>query len=235
MTDTIIKLKDGTEVQDVRLDRLVQFDERSRSYPIRIALPTKTLRTYSWRCKIALDQGREGSCVGHGVAHTLAARPREKTVDSTLAVKIYHHAQRLDPWVGGSYEGAAPRYEGTSVLAGVQAAKELGFISEYRWCFSLQDVLMTLAYVSPVVLGLNWYEGMGSPDERGYIHATGELQGGHCLLARGVNVREKTVLLRNSWGSDWSVLGADCRISFDDLGKLLREQGEAVVVKDVPL
>ena len=70
-------------------------------------------------------------------------------------------------------------------------------------------------------------EGMTDTDERGYIHATGDVVGGHCILCRGVNGREKYFLLRNSWGKNWGVNG-DCKISFDDMKKLLADDGEAV-------
>ena len=40
------------------LGRLVQFDERSREYPIRtlLAAEPKKLKSYTWRCKQVLDQ-----------------------------------------------------------------------------------------------------------------------------------------------------------------------------------
>jgi C1A family cysteine protease len=51
--------------------------------------------------------------------------------------------------------------------------------------------------------------------------------GGHCLLCRGVNVREGYFLLRNSWGKSWGKDG-DCRISFADMKRLLADGGESV-------
>lgn len=59
-------LKNGTVVEDARLDRLVQFDERSRAFPIRAAVGDKPFRSYTWRCTPRLDQGPDGACFPAG-------------------------------------------------------------------------------------------------------------------------------------------------------------------------
>jgi hypothetical protein len=221
-----VRLRDGSEVADPRLDRLEEFDKRSRGYPVRALLGTRKPRSYTWRIKTTgvLDQGREGACVGFAWAAELAARPVEVTgVDDAFALAIYHRAQQLDEW-----PGEAPAYHGTSVLAGAKACQEQGRISQYRWAFGLDDVLDTLGYLGPVVLGVNWHESMYRPDANGYIRPTGPIVGGHAILARAVNVRERYVTLRNSWGAGYG-LGGDCRITFDDLGGLLAARGEACV------
>lgn len=128
-------------------------------------------------------------------------------------------------WITGN----SPQYEGTSVLAGAKVVqKELGLIKEYRWGFSLEDVLLALGYLGPVVLGLDWYAGMMQPGSDGFIRPTGSVVGGHCIVARGVNHRAKRVLVRNSWGPRWGADG-DCYISFDDLGTLLSQGGDACI------
>jgi hypothetical protein len=221
-------LREGTATDDPRLDRCVQFDERSRGFPIRAALAGRVRRSYTWRCTTWLDQGREGACVGAALTHELAARPSEvRGLTMRHAVETYHEAQRLDPWIGGSYPGAVPFYEGTSVLAGVQALHARGWFETYRWAFGLEDVLLGLGHNGPAVLGLNWYEGMMATDPAGFIAPTGRLLGGHAILARGTNVPGDFTTLRNSWGPDWGIDG-DCRIRNSDLARLLHEQGEAV-------
>lgn len=226
-----VELKDGTQTEDPRLDRLVLFDEQSRQYPIRTVVPDRPPRSYTWSLDAALDQGREGACVGFGWSHALLARPQLCTnIDARFArEKIYWPAQRIDPWPGGAYPGASPRYEGTAVLAGAKTVAELGAIGEYRWAFGLEDVLVALSFAGPVVLGLNWYEGMFQANRNGFIAPTGRLMGGHCIAARGLNVRQRTVTLHNSWGPRWSRLGASCLITWDDLDRLLQEDGEACI------
>ena len=63
------------------------------------------------------------------------------------------------------------------------------------------------------------------PDDDGFIKPTGQIVGGHAILARAVNVKKGYVTLRNSWGKSWGKKG-DCYISFEDLEKLLNNYGE---------
>lgn len=223
-----IKLKHGT-TEDIRLDRLVQFDERSRLFPIKSILEHKKLRSYTWRCNQQFDQGKQGACVSYAMAHELAARPAEVVGmnDKWMVQNVYWEAQKIDPWEGGAYPGSNPFYEGTSVLAGVKILHQKKFFKEYRWAFGLNDVLLGLGYNGPAVLGLNWYEGMFNTNNDGYIKPSGELAGGHAIMARSVDLKNNRVMLRNSWGSGWGING-DCFISFDDLDTLLHQQGEAV-------
>lgn len=224
-------------------NRVPNFDERSRAFPATVGIEEKPFRSYTWRCNAWNDQGREGACVGFAWSHELAARPAEVPTDAEFAKRIYNRAKQLDPWPGENYDG-------TSVLAGAKAVSELRnedgkpYIDGYRWAFGIEDVLRVLGYKGPVVLGVNWYEGMYEPDSNGFIHFSGEVMGGHAILARAVkivwrnghgpatlnnlDVERSFVTLRNSWGRDWGI-GGDCRISVLDLNLLLRDQGEACI------
>jgi hypothetical protein len=226
----MIKLKDGSKVKDVRLGRLIQFDKQSRKYGIMEVVKDKKPRSYTWRCNTLLDQGKEGSCVGHGIAHELLALPTE--VDPTIVNHkyarevIYWGAQQIDDWPGGAYPNANPFYEGTTILAGVKFTQKLGWFDNYRWSFGLDELILGIGYNGPAVLGLAWKEGMMDTDDKGYIHAKGEVQGGHCILCRGVDIKKEEFLLPNSWGRDWGLNG-ECKISFPDMSKLLKLDGEA--------
>lgn len=216
-------LRGGYKTDDPRLDRLPQFDKRSRNYPIRTLVPKKP-RGYTWSVNAWLDQGREGACVGFAWAHELVARPAIVPNVTELFARnaIYKEAQKIDEWAGEDYEG-------TSVLAGVKVIQRYGFIKEYRWAFGLEDLILALGYAGPAVLGVNWYAGMGQADSDGFISPTGSLRGGHAILAKAVNVKQEFVTLHNSWGADWGLNGT-AKIRFADLDRLLREDGEACVV-----
>lgn len=207
--------------RQARLDWQPRFDERSREYPIRQLLKHDEPRSYTWRCDRYLDQGVEGACVGYGWAHEIAARPKVHPATPHLARHIYEEAKKVDYWAGENYEG-------TSVLAGAKVAQKAGYYEKYRWAFTLDDILVSLGYHGPVVIGVNWYEGMDNVDENGFIHVTGEVVGGHCAILKGISVKNRTVRLHNSWGTSWGIDG-DAYLSWDDLDKLRKDQGEFCV------
>jgi hypothetical protein len=236
----VITLRDGSEVSDPRLGRLVDFDERSRQYNVREVLPTATLRSYTWSCKQWLDQRNQGACVAFAWEHELTARPCVVSygtvpVHEDIARKRYWDIQRIDQWEGGSYPGADPFYEGTSVLAGAQLHKSIDTIREYRWAFSITDLALAVGYKGPAVLGVNWYTGMFDPDEDGLIKPTGFVEGGHAILCNGFSAKTRLFRLHNSWGlawgvgADYGIGGGDCFIHWDHLEQLLHEDGEACV------
>ncbi len=222
-----IILKDGSEIFDKRLGRLINFDERSRLFGIEELYGAKKQRSYTWRCNEWLDQGREGACVAFALGHELVSRPAEvKGVNyKWLVEQVYWEAQKTDPWPGGSYPGASPRYDGTSVLAAIKILHKKNFFKEYRWCFQLKDVIDGIGHNGPAVAGFRWYADMANPDGNGFISPTGSLLGGHAILIKAVNVKQKFFTIRNSWGKSWGFNG-DCYITFDNLEKLLYSQGE---------
>ncbi len=227
---TQIVLRDGSSASDSRLARLLQFDDRSRSYPVRRLFPTTDARNYTWRCGTHLDQGREGACVGFACTHALIARrPTMPRLTAKFATqKVYWEAQRNDQWDGGAYPKARPKYDGTSVLEGIKALSRLGYVASYHWAFGLRDLIRAVSWIGPAVLGLWWYESMQEPHDCGYLHVTGERAGGHAILCKGVNVDERYFIVHNSWGPKWGRQG-DARISFAEMDKLLDDEGEAVV------
>ncbi len=171
------------------------------------------------------------NCVGFGVTHELMFYPVPvRRVDATFArEKIYWVAQEGDPWPGGSYPGASPAYEGTSVLYGVKAAADLGYYKEYRWATSENELALGVGYLGPAIIGVDWYEGMFEPDSKGFIRPTGEKMGGHCCLIIGINIRSGHYVIRNSWGPTWGDNG-NCKISREDMSKLIRDNGEACII-----
>ena len=205
-----------------KLDRLVEFDERSRSFAMRPLLATsKPRRSYTWKVGVSLDQGNEGACVGFGWAHELAARPKVHMMDNATAFSIYRQAKTLDAWAGENYEG-------TSVLAGAKAVKLRGYISEYRWCFSEDDLALTVGYKGPVVLGAWWRTGMDQlkRDSSGKLWASysGPIRGGHCFITHGYNVNLDAYKMWNSWGPP-----SEFWMKRTDVAAMLADDGEACV------
>ncbi len=213
------RLRDGSKTDDVRLDRLLEFDERSRRFPVRALTGTRAPRSYTWRPGPVLNQGQEGACVGFAWTAEALARPKPvPALTDESARGVYRRAQQLDPWPGEDYSG-------TSVLAGVKAAQELGWYGEYRWAFSLEEALAGVSWAGPGVAGTWWYSGMFDPDSDGYLRPTGQRVGGHAWMVHGVNVKGRYIVMRNSWGTRWGV-GGNARMTWDDFGVLLADDGE---------
>lgn len=243
-----------TQIYGRTLDRYARFDDESRNFrAVSDDLASFKLRNYTWYCDQYNDQGREGACVGFGWGHELSARPYPIRTSSHQSQNIYLAAQKIDEWFGEDYEG-------TSVLAGAKAtqmilnSRKQSVMAAYRWAFGIEEVCRVIAYRGPVVLGVNWYANMFNTDKAGYIHRSGVLSGGHCLLAKGVkliynagtvdkiwaNVDQYAsyVLLHNSWGKDWGghynengvrVEPGCARISVRDLHELLVLHGDACI------
>lgn len=208
------------------LDRIPQFDEKSRAFNVRQILEVLSPRSYTWRNELNLDQGPDGACVGFAWAHEAASRPVPvANLGYHDAFAVYKDAQKIDPWPGEDYSG-------TSVLAGAKVAKERGWLKEYRWAFNTNDALAAISRHGPVVLGINWYDGMFDTDENGFIAPTGRIAGGHAIIARGVSKKDETVLLHNSWGRNWGGTKwgpGTALLTWDNLDRLLHEDGEACV------
>lgn len=228
------------------LDRLQEFDERSRNYRAVEGIEENPLRSYTWSCDVYNDQGREGACVGFAWSHELSARPAVYQVGADFALAVYKRAQKLDPWPGEAYSG-------TSVLAGIKAVMEivnerdLPLYGGYRWAFGIEDVVRTVGYRGPVVLGIDWHYSMYTPDQNYFIAPVGKKVGGHAIMANGVKVVGKQpdnvygvgrwdnvdldksyVRLHNSWGTSYGN-GGDAFITLRNLDTLLQAGGEACI------
>lgn len=206
---------------------LVNHDERSKAYRATVRVDTAKPRTRGWRRGAAYDQGRTSECVANTGKGILNTADMSAAVPWAVRSRYDRHAfyvgaQQHDQWDGEAYDG-------TSALGLCRYLAQIGIIGTYRWCFGLDDVLLTLSYVGPVGIGIGWREGMWEPDSDGLIHATGDVVGGHEVELTGVDVKARTVVLTNSWGVEWGRNGRAC-LSWDDLGMLLADDGDAVAI-----
>lgn len=238
-------LKGGAVSNDPRLDRIwpgLESHFPSLAYDV---LPRLTdeevnvLRSYTWSVNHWLDQGQEGRCVEFALCHELLGRPSlvdPKLVEEILLhLRIYHPAQHQDVWTGcylGPNCPIAPspeQYEGTSVQAGSDVTRHLGFYDETLWALRFNDLLSYVGRRGPAVMGTDWTTGMFSPDGDGFIHATGNVEGGHAWLLYGINMRGGYGKGWNSWGQDWGQQGT-FMISLEDLEMLFNRDAEAMLV-----
>lgn len=218
------QLRGGYTAEDPRLDRVPQYDERSREFPISAVVEGKTPRSRGWSVRHWLDQQQEGACVSFAWHHEALALPKRARFASddeaeAYARGRYHEMQQVDEWAGEDYEG-------TSCLAGAKVMQGIGYYDAYHWAFSLEDIILAIGYEGPVVMASNWYRGMYAPNAAGYLRPEGDIVGGHCYLLSSVSASYRRVTVWNSWGKDWGREGR-AYIDFDDLDMLLHNQGEA--------
>ena len=230
-------LKDGTTPGDIRLGRLVQFDPRSRAWPVSAALPSRVPRSFTWRMRPALDQQSTSACVSFMLGGQAVGRPapldRPDRLTRTWLLAAYCRMQNIDPWPGADRAcgGSGPWYGGTSMLAGLKVFREAGFFREFRWAFSLEDAVLGVGRNGPGLVGTWWRSGMSRPDAEGRIRWEGEWQGGHAYIVSAVNVSgvrswlDGEVQVTNSWGAGW---GRDGRATMGvrEFGLALEAQGE---------
>ena len=212
---------------DGRLGRIASIpDSRNRAYRMAAALPeewqTKPLpqRKYWPQTTPIRDQGQTSSCVGHGAVAFLESTPLPQRGMPFTPYQLYRDIQKVDEW-----PGAEPDYYGTSVHAALRVLRDRGYCAEYRWAETLYEALRWLAFKSPLLIGVDWYEGMFKSDADGFIHASGRVRGGHCVLVSGMSLSRAAVRITNSWGVGWGQ-GGRAWLLFSDFERLLQAQGE---------
>lgn len=219
--------------------RIPSADARDGLYAMRSVLGPPQVRTGEkvWvNAFDSLNQGSEGTCVGHDWKHWLLTEPLVQAgpTQEPTALAIYDRATEIDEFPGNDGHNRA---FGTSVRAGAEVLKQRGLIAEYRHAQRLQDVTDWLADKGPVVIGVNWYTGMARDFDGSLLRPTGPILGGHCVCVQGVDFDKGVVLIRNSWGKTWGPwqngLG---HIAFADLEKLLfAEGGDCIAGLEMPL
>lgn len=170
------------------------------------------------------DQFYLGGCVGFSGTNLLNTRPATNSrkrfntaikglkinrfLDNNDGIRNYSEATKRDP-----FEGEYPPDDnGASALGLMKWWKELGLIESYKWVIDggFESVVAALQE-TPVLFGTWWYEGLGEPNSRGLVTATGEQQGGHEYLANAIiwnKLPSKRLIgFENSWGESWGELG----------------------------
>lgn len=205
---------------------LPEWDAKNADYPVAAVLdPSAALVSKRWTLAERIDQGQEPKCVGASLAQELNSEPvvipisRPYTTDN-----IYNLAQKLDEWPG---EG----YAGTSLLAGLKAVKQYGYIGEYRWAFTVEDVAQSLSQLGPVVMAGPWLSGMFTPDNEGHVRVMGTAGNiGHAYELGEVDAPAAKVYIEQTWGPNWSVLGWRGWLAFEDVRTLLGMGTQAAII-----
>jgi len=221
--------------QHLRLGRRPHTDARDHAHlmvhhlPKKLSLPVA--KTWAINAQ-HLDQGNTGTCVGHGWRNFLRCAPIQTSAAKPSAYDIYRSAVLLDPWKENNDEANYPDGDsrldyGTTVRAGAKAVAAMGKLTSYVWAFSLQPTIEWLLTKGPVVVGVNWYDSMFTPDSKGLVTISpgAQVAGGHCFTIRGGDTKKAQARCIQSWGNEWGYAG-DFFLSFKDLERLILEGGE---------
>ncbi len=222
MADNDFELLEERIEPQRRLGRHVEHDPRSRNFPApRRPIPLRNV-LHQRHCP-PFDQGNVGSCTGNAEAGLLMTEPfytSGRVLTESDAVDLYSLATKLDR-IKGDYP---PDDTGSTGLAVMKAARQLGYIRGYTHAFGLQHALEALV-LAPVITGVVWYEGFDTPDANGLISISGAIRGGHEFEVLGLDVDNKVVRACNSWGTGWGDQGY-FQFSFDTWDQLLHQKGD---------
>ena len=212
------------------LDRVARFDTRSLNYKIEdhfdLGRPLKTTRHA--RNGVLLNQGNVPGCVGWSAAQLMAHSPKRwLPMTDADGLRFYDLAKQNDQYAGENYDGS-------SVLGGQNALKLEGDTSAFYWATSIEQ-LQHGVMLGTMQAGTNWYDGMFSIDDKGYVRPTGKVAGGHAYCLDGIEPAKERFTLYNQWGA-WGVDGKGyAYLDFADAERLMHESGDfALPVKNKP-
>lgn len=221
-----------------RLGRLHAPDPRDRRFllmehPLAQSVVKVVSKTWAFFSK-PIDQGNTGTCVGHGWKHRLMAAPTvRRLADRPSAFDIYDQAIKVDEFPDNDNDTA--RQMGTSVRAGAKVLQAQGLLTEYAWCYDAEHAAQWIGgqdaagmFVGgPIVIGVNWYDGMFETDKDGILHPTGSIAGGHCVCINRWMPSRGLFGGIQSWSLPWGIHGSGhFYLKAEDLERLLKEDGE---------
>lgn len=223
---------DEVVVADKPLGRHIEHDPASREYPFALTLAPSVLHdVMHHRYGSIFNQGQLGSCTGNAAAGAVNSAPlhvARRTLHEADALKLYELATVLDG-LPGQYP---PDDTGSSGLAAAKAAKQSGYISRYLHAFTVEEAVSALQK-GPVITGIDWYEGFDRPSPEGHVSISGQIRGGHEVVARGYTVAptldDSLVWLDNSWGTSYGKAGHFC-FTVGTWRQLLADQGDATIL-----
>lgn len=183
--------------------------------------PTDSVVQWELGSPGVLDQGDTPHCVGFTGADFENLAPVEDHVPGSVGDDLYYACKVVD--------GEPKAEDGSSIHSLVKVLKARGRIAAYAF---MNDVATVKAFVrqsGPVMIGIDWTDGMFDPDANGFIAPTGALVGGHALTIVGDDPALDAAVILNHWG-DWGPLHGYCKMKWSNVAGLISTArgGEAV-------
>jgi len=214
--------------------RRISKDDSDHKYLLPRRREAAAVTSRYWWTPQAYDQGESSQCVAYSGMRYLTSNP---VVNVPFSFRdLYVDCLHNDEWPGEDMDG------GTSVRALFKVLQRRGYVSEYRWAFEVEPVIDHLLTRGPVVVGTLWTPAMANIRDDGYVLVGRSLrtQDGHAWCLIGANRRrvnpDKTlgaVRAVNSWGQDWGPDNGRFWVTFGDLDRLIKTDGEATVATEI--
>lgn len=194
------------------------FYEDIKDWPLSRYLDSiekKNLKYKTWKIKQPWDQGTNNSCVGYACNMLLECDPKPvKTAPDPE--KIFAEARLIDN---------SPNKTGVSIKSGLKALQKMGYVKSYYYADKIDEILIAVLNMGPVVVGIDFYYGMQNCS--GILASSGGVMGQHAMVVYGVDLKKNHFLAINSWGTEWGRLGT-CTIDMDTMNKIFK-YGFAIV------
>lgn len=157
------------------------------------------------------NQGSVGACEAFTQLDIVTSQPRvvsypTQSAFNAAALAAYTWITQNDP-----YPGAWPQQDtGSDSLTGCKWLVKQGYAKSCQVISGVSAVKVALQS-GPVIAGMNWLDGMFTPDRCGNLATTGTMQGGHAESIVGHNIVTDDWYLQNHWDNDWGIcLGTHC-------------------------
>ena len=175
------------------------------------------------------DQGDTPHCTAYALLHAMADGAVTHPGQNPLAdpTELYDAIVRRDR--------AANRWfpAGATSLAMAQEAVARRWIGEFRWGYTLDEFIAPLLRGEPVLLGIDWPDGMDEPSKEGIVRWRGRNRGGHEIEANGINLRRGLARLKQSWDRRTYGLNGHVYIPLEDVAAAIAAQGDVLLFREL--
>jgi hypothetical protein len=183
-----------------------------------------------------INQGGEGTCVGHGATNVLLAGPVEHDLFPEFETVERAHQFARNVYVSAS--GDTTYQTGMYPRDACSWLKTNGFLVSYAGATTVDDVTTALLTTAPVMIALPWYwsmfQGNSNMGDKKLHTAYGNywvkvnmdsgLAGFHCVALTGIDLSPDNgappyLRIQNSWGAEWGQNGT-ARLLVEDFRRL---------------